>query len=92
MAVGLEFCLLGPQVVRCDGLAVPVPGGKLRAVLAALLLDPGELVTVDQPAEVLWGADPPPSARVSVQNHIKRLRQALGEAGRTRIATRPGAM
>jgi DNA-binding SARP family transcriptional activator len=90
MAVGLEFCLLGPLVVRRHGLAVPVPGGKPRAVLAALLLDAGELVTVDQLAEVLWGADPPPSARVSVQNHIKRLRQALGEAGRTRIATRPG--
>jgi DNA-binding SARP family transcriptional activator len=90
MAAGLEFCLLGPLVVRRDGLAVPVPGGKPRAVLAALLLDAGELVTVDQLAEVLWGADPPPSARVSVHNHIKRLRQALGEAGRTRIRTRPG--
>jgi DNA-binding SARP family transcriptional activator/tetratricopeptide (TPR) repeat protein len=90
MAVGLEFCLLGPLVVRRDGLAVPVPGGKPRAVLAALLLAAGELVTVDQLAEVLWGTEPPPSARVSLQNHVKRLRRALGEAGRTRIATRPG--
>jgi hypothetical protein len=90
VAVGLEFCLLGPLVVRRDGIAVPVPGGKPRAVLAALLLDASELVTVGQLAEVLWGADPPPSARVSVQNHVKRLRQALGEAGRPRIVTRPG--
>jgi DNA-binding SARP family transcriptional activator len=90
MAAGLEFCLLGPLVVRCDGLAMPVPSGKPRAVLAALLLDACELVTVDKLAEVLWGADPPPSARVSVQNHVKRLRQALGDSGRTRIATRPG--
>jgi DNA-binding SARP family transcriptional activator len=90
MAAGLEFCLLGPVVVRCDGVTVPVPGGKPRAVLAALLLDAGELVTLDQLAEVLWGAGPPPSARVSLQNHVKRLRQALGEAARTRIATEPG--
>jgi DNA-binding SARP family transcriptional activator/Tfp pilus assembly protein PilF len=90
MVAGLEFCLLGPLVVRCDGVVVPVPGGKPRAVLAALLLDGGELVTVDQLAKVLWGADPPLSARVSLQNHVKRLRQALGEAGRTRIATEPG--
>jgi DNA-binding SARP family transcriptional activator len=88
--VGIEFSLLGPLAVRCDGRAVVVPGGKPRAVLAALLLDVGELVTVDQLAEVLWGADPPASARVSVQNHVKRLRQALGSAGRARIATMPG--
>jgi DNA-binding SARP family transcriptional activator len=90
MAVGLEFCLLGPMVVRRAGLAVPVPGGKPRAVLAALLLDAGELVTVDQLTELLWGAHPPLSARVSVQNHVKRLRRALGEAGWARITTEPG--
>jgi DNA-binding SARP family transcriptional activator len=88
--VGIEFSLLGPLMVRCDGRAVAVPGGKPRTVLAALLLDAGDLVTVDQLAEVLWGADLPASARVSVQNHVKRLRQALGEAGRARIATLPG--
>jgi DNA-binding SARP family transcriptional activator/tetratricopeptide (TPR) repeat protein len=90
MAVSFEFCLLGPLVVRRDGLDVAVPAGKPRTVLAALLLDAGELVTVGRLAEVLWGADPPPSARVSVQNHVKRLRQALGEAGRARIRTEPG--
>lgn len=56
MAVGIEFSLLGPLIVRRDGLAVPVPGGMPRAVLAALLLDAGELVTVDQLAEVLLGS------------------------------------
>jgi DNA-binding SARP family transcriptional activator/tetratricopeptide (TPR) repeat protein len=90
MAVSFEFCLLGPLVVRRDGVDVAVPAGKPRTVLAALLLDAGELVTVGRLAEVLWGADPPPSARVSVQNHVKRLRQALGEAGRARIRTEPG--
>jgi DNA-binding SARP family transcriptional activator len=90
MAVGLEFGLLGPLVVRRNGLAVPVPGGKPRAALAALLLNADQLATVDQLAGVLWGPDPPPSARVSVQNHIKLLRQALGAAARARIATWPG--
>jgi DNA-binding SARP family transcriptional activator len=90
MAVGLEFGLLGPLVVRRNGLAVPVPGGKPRVALAALLLNADQLATVDQLAGVLWGADPPRSARVSVQNHIKLLRQALGAAARARIATWPG--
>src|ERR1700733_1992371 len=90
MAVSIEFGLLGPLVVRRDGQLISVPGGKPRAVLAALLLNAGQLVAAGQLAEVLWGADPPPSARVSLQNHIKRLRQALGQDGRARIVTRPG--
>jgi DNA-binding SARP family transcriptional activator/Tfp pilus assembly protein PilF len=90
MAVSIEFGLLGPLVVRRDGQVILVPGGKPRAVLAALLLNPGQLVAAGQLAEVLWGADPPPSARASLQNHVKRLRQALGQDGRARIVTRPG--
>jgi len=86
----MEFCLLGPLVVRSEGVVVPVPAGKQRAVLAALLLDAGRVVGLDELAEVLWGAGPPRSARVTVQNHVMRLRQALGEASRHRIATEPG--
>jgi len=86
----MEFCLLGPLVVRSEGVVVPVPAGKQRAVLAALLLDAGRVVGLDELAEVLWGAGPPRSARVTLQNHVMRLRQALGEASRHRIATEPG--
>ncbi len=86
----MEFCLLGPLVVRRDGVALAVPGGKPRAVLAALLLDAGHLMTAGQLTEVLWGADPPPSARVTLQNHVKRLRRALGPDGGALIATKPG--
>jgi DNA-binding SARP family transcriptional activator/tetratricopeptide (TPR) repeat protein len=89
MAVSMEFGLLGPLVVRRDGQFIAVPGGKPRAVLAALLLNAGQQVAAGQLAEVLWGADPPPSARVSLHNHIKRLRQALGQDGRARIVTQP---
>jgi DNA-binding SARP family transcriptional activator len=66
-----------------------VPSAKQRIVLAALLLNAGRVVPVDGIAEILWGPAPPPSARVSVQNHVMRLRRALGEAGRDRIATQP---
>src|SRR5262249_26563210 len=34
---------------------------------------------------------PPPSARDTVRNYIKRLRDTLGETGRDRISTRPHA-
>ncbi len=87
----LEFCLLGPLTVRRDGVAVPVPPGKQRALLAVLLLRAGQPVTAGQLAELLWApAPPPPSSTATVRNYVKRLRQALGAAGQDRIVTRPG--
>src|SRR5512142_2764267 len=82
-----EFCLLGPSVVRIGGAVVPVQKGKQRALLAALLLNPGRAVSLDHLAETLWGPDPPPSARVTIQNYVMRLRKALGTAGSSRITT-----
>jgi DNA-binding SARP family transcriptional activator len=84
----MEFCLLGPMVVRGSGAVVPVPGGKLRAVLAVLLLSQGQAVSLEDLAETLWGPEPPPTARVTIQNHVMRLRRALGAEG-ARITTQP---
>jgi len=78
-----EFCLLGPLLVRQGGVTLPV-AGKQRAVLAALLLCADQTVSFDELTEVLWGSAPPPSARVAVQNHVMRLRKALGDGGRIR--------
>jgi DNA-binding SARP family transcriptional activator/tetratricopeptide (TPR) repeat protein len=90
MAIGTEFCLLGPLLVRCGGTLVPVQQGKQRVVLAALLLSANRVVSFDELIETLWGASPPPSARATLRNHVKRLRDALGDADRARIATQPG--
>jgi DNA-binding SARP family transcriptional activator/tetratricopeptide (TPR) repeat protein len=79
-----EFCLLGPLLVRRGGVTCPVAPGKQRVVLAALLLSAGRVVSFDELTEALWGAAPPPSARVTVQNHVMRLRRALGDAARIR--------
>jgi DNA-binding SARP family transcriptional activator len=35
----MEFCLLGPVLVRYGGAVIPVQAGKQRVVLAALLLN-----------------------------------------------------
>jgi DNA-binding SARP family transcriptional activator len=88
VAAEVEFCLLGPLTVRCGPTVVAVPRGRQRAVLAALLLRANHVVAVDELAEALWGPDLPPSARVSVQNYVARLRGALGAAG-SRIAAQP---
>jgi DNA-binding SARP family transcriptional activator/Tfp pilus assembly protein PilF len=70
---------------------VPLPRGSQRAVLALLLLNAGRVVSVGEIAETLWGLAPVPSAAVTVRNHVKRLRRALGDTDQTRIVTRsPG--
>jgi DNA-binding SARP family transcriptional activator/tetratricopeptide (TPR) repeat protein len=87
MDTDTEFCLLGPLLVRRGGVRVPVAPGKQRAVLAALLLSADRVVSCDELTEVLWGSAPPPSARVAVQNHVMRLRKALGDGAQ--ISTHP---
>jgi DNA-binding SARP family transcriptional activator len=85
----MEFGLLGPLSVRLSGVEVPLPPGKQRVVLAALLLKASRLVPLDELAEALWGPAPPATARVTMQNYVMRLRKSLGD-GRGRIATQPG--
>ena len=85
----LEFGLLGPLLVRQGGVMVPVPTGMQRSLLAALLLSANKVVPVGELAEVLWGADPPPSALPSLRNVVLRLRRSLGEAGHARIIAEP---
>lgn len=53
MAPEMEFCLLGPLMVRCDGVTAPVQQGKQRVVLAALLLNAGRVVPADGLTETL---------------------------------------
>jgi DNA-binding SARP family transcriptional activator/Flp pilus assembly protein TadD len=86
----MEFGMLGPLVVSHDGVPMPVAGGKQRVVLATLLLAANQVVPVDDLVDVLWPVRPPPSARVTAQNYVKRLRHALAGDGHARIGTQPG--
>jgi len=89
VAAEFEFCLLGPLAVRCGAVPVTVPRGKQRVILAMLLLNAGRVVRMEELAETLWVSGPPPSGPVAVQNHVMRLRNTLGDAGRGRIITQP---
>ncbi|GAA3993502.1 BTAD domain-containing putative transcriptional regulator [Allokutzneria multivorans] len=75
----VEFRVLGSLEVLVDGRAVPVRAGKQRVVLAALLLHAGRAVSVGELLDVLWGDEPPTTARNALQTHIARLRKLLGE-------------
>jgi DNA-binding SARP family transcriptional activator/tetratricopeptide (TPR) repeat protein len=86
----MEFGLLGPVVVRNGGRELAAPRGRVGALLAGLLLQAGQVVSVDALTGVLWPGDPPVSAPMLIRHHVWQLRQALGQAGGNRIVTRPG--
>ncbi|MFD9329019.1 BTAD domain-containing putative transcriptional regulator [Streptomyces sp. NPDC060065] len=87
---GLRFGLLGPPILYdADGEVRSVGGGKMRALLVALLLEPGRVVSVDVLKDALWGGAPPASAQASLQNHVTRLRRLLDDPERLR-AVPPG--
>ncbi|MDG6106703.1 winged helix-turn-helix domain-containing protein [Dactylosporangium aurantiacum] len=74
----MEFRILGPLEVLVTGRSVPLGGPKPRAVLATLLLDADQVVTVDRLIGGVWGEDPPPSATNALQTYLSRLRRVLG--------------
>ena len=73
------FRILGPLEVQDEGRLVPLGGTKQRAVLAILLLNRGEIVSVDRLADELWGEEPPDTATKTVQVYVSRLRKELGQ-------------
>ncbi|MEU8357172.1 BTAD domain-containing putative transcriptional regulator [Nonomuraea sp. NPDC048882] len=83
----VRFSVLGPLTAVQDGAQVPVTVGKLRVLLATLLLRPNEVVPADLLAERLWGRRVPVNPRKVLRTYVVRLRQALG--ARDVIVTMP---
>jgi predicted ATPase/DNA-binding SARP family transcriptional activator len=70
--------LLGPLEVRDDaGEPLPLAGGRLRALLSRLALDPGRVVATRQLITAVWGDEPPDNAANALQALVSRLRRAL---------------
>jgi WD40 repeat protein/DNA-binding SARP family transcriptional activator len=74
----VEFGLLGPLLVTGGPEPTALGGPRQRVVLAHLLLRANREVTQDQLIDAVWGDDPPPSARGSLQSYVSRLRSSLG--------------
>ena len=75
----LEFRVLGPLEIGSDEAPVRVSGRKERAVLAALLLDPGRARPAEELVAAVWGEDAPPTAEKSLQVRLSHLRAALAD-------------
>jgi DNA-binding response OmpR family regulator len=73
----IEFRLLGQVEVWRDGNRVEMGGPKQRAVLTALLVRAGRVVSLDQLIDDLWPVDPPARAAATVQVFVSNLRRAL---------------
>ncbi|MFC5814740.1 BTAD domain-containing putative transcriptional regulator [Nonomuraea harbinensis] len=91
--------LLGPFEVRNpDGAVVEVPGVRLRALLAALALEPGRIVPRTRLVDWIWGRRPPADAVNALQALVSRLRRVLpdgvieADSGGYRLAVAPDAV
>ena len=73
----MKYHILGPlQVHADDGRPLRLGPREVR-VLAALLLDPGQVVTRNNLVDAVWDEDPPATATRQLQNCVSALRQRL---------------
>jgi DNA-binding SARP family transcriptional activator/Tfp pilus assembly protein PilF len=85
----MDFALLGPLTVRQGESAVSISAGKLRVLLATLLLAGNKALSIDELIDKMWDGNEPPAARITLQGHVKRLRRSLGDPDGSRVATEP---
>jgi DNA-binding SARP family transcriptional activator len=74
----VEFGVLGPLRVADGDREIPLHRQKHRALLAYLVLNAGEVVSVDRLIDELWGEQPPATAKNSLRNCVWQLRKLLG--------------
>ncbi|WP_424534729.1 AfsR/SARP family transcriptional regulator [Sphaerisporangium viridialbum] len=86
----MEFLLLGPVEAWHRGERLSLGGPKPRALMAALLLSAGRVVSGERLVDALWGDRPPSSANALIQTYVYGLRRALVQAGQDHLLeTRP---
>src|ERR1044072_7667422 len=71
----MRFGILGStRAWGADGADVPLGGRSRRALLALLLIRPGEVVPHDRLIDVLYGEQPPKNAQHALHSQVSRLR------------------
>lgn len=77
----MRFGVLGPLAVwTTGGDPVAVPGLKVRALLADLLVHGGRPVPADRLTDDLWGDEPPGNPAGALSAKVSQLRRALEDA------------
>jgi len=85
------FRLLGPLEVRVgeqwEGIGAP----KWRSLLAALLINSGQIVATEALIDEVWGDDQPAKAANLVSIYVLRIRRLIGDTSSSVLITRsPG--
>jgi DNA-binding SARP family transcriptional activator/ABC-type glycerol-3-phosphate transport system substrate-binding protein len=75
----MEIRVLGPLGASEAGRQIALGGRRQRSVLAGLVVHAGETVSTSRLIDIVWGENPPPTARKSLQSYISRLRRSLGD-------------
>jgi predicted ATPase/DNA-binding SARP family transcriptional activator len=77
----VRFGVLGPVAAwTADDLPVAIPGLKVRALLADLLVHEGRPVSADRLIDDLWGERPPANPAAALSVKVSQLRRALEDA------------
>src|SRR3954464_9732359 len=89
----MRFRVLGPVTAWTDGgEPVTVPGLKVRALLADLLVHEGRPVPADRLIDDLWGEDLPGNPAGALSAKVSQLRRVLEDAepgARALVESRP---
>jgi DNA-binding SARP family transcriptional activator/tetratricopeptide (TPR) repeat protein len=83
----LEIRLLGPVEFRVADVAVAVPPGARRVLLAALALQPGRVVPVSVLIQAIWGTSDDADRHKNLHAHVYQLRKLLDQAWPHRAGT-----
>ena len=87
----MRFGVLGSLLVLDEtGQEIVVPAGRLRILLAALLLRANHVVSLDELVAALWDGQGPDGAVRTVRVHMTRLRRTLGPASGRLVTRAPG--
>ena len=70
--------VLGPIDLQTPSGVQPIGSRHCRALLGALVLSGGQVVSIDRLRAALWGDAPPKSADNSLQTYVSRLRRLVG--------------
>ncbi|MFE5944688.1 BTAD domain-containing putative transcriptional regulator [Streptomyces sp. NPDC056480] len=77
----MRFHLLGPLSVTDGRDIVMLPPSKPTALLAALLIRPGSIVSTDRLRDIVWGEEHPTTAKTALQSCVLRLRRLFAKYG-----------
>ncbi|MFD7777754.1 BTAD domain-containing putative transcriptional regulator [Streptomyces sp. NPDC059753] len=77
----LRIEVLGPMRAWRGETPLDLGPAKRQAVLAALLLRHGAMVSHERLLDAVWGADPPATGHKVLASHVNPLRRALDTAG-----------